>query len=257
LNILITGASGYLGSSLINKLSGLDTCNIYALSRTEPIKTYSSNIHFIHTDLSNIAWISHLPQQIDIVVYLAQSVKYRLFPEGAVDMMRINTQCVFELLEWSRINKVKKFIYASTGNVYKSSGNTLYESDPLFPASFYTASKINAENVVQQYSTFFETIILRIFSIYGPGQKNMLIPSVIERIKAGELITLAHNKGIILSPVYISDAVQMLERIIFNTIKPGVYNFAGRENVSLAELVKIAEAVLKVKAMMKSIINPV
>jgi nucleoside-diphosphate-sugar epimerase len=247
LNILITGASGYIGSNLIQHLSGKGQNTIFAISR-EPKQTPSDIVKFIITDLNTPSWINTLPSNIDTVVYLAQSNRYREFPDGAADMMRINTQCVFELLEWSRINKIKKFIFASTGNVYQPSSNLLNETDPVNPSSFYAATKINSENLILQYRDIMTVIIFRVFSVYGKGQMKMLIPSIIEKMQNKESIILASGKGVILSPIYIEDACNIFERSIFNEIKSGIYNLAGNETISLTEIIALIEAELNLKA---------
>ena len=124
MNILITGSTGFIGKNLLRQLSDEGDAKVYAICRKELIGFKADNVKFIETDLSQKNWLQNVPGEIDVVVYLAQSYRYREFPDGAEDMLRINEQCVFEMLEWSRKNGVQKFIFASTGNVSPSSTAT-------------------------------------------------------------------------------------------------------------------------------------
>ncbi len=90
----------------------------------------------------------------------------------------------------------------------------LREDDPPCPASLYGASKLSAELLLQHYGTLFETVLMRIFGVYGPGQKDMLIPSTIRRVLNDEEITLAGGAGVYLSPLFVTDCVEMIDALI-------------------------------------------
>ena len=103
-NILITGSSGYIGKLLIkNLLSKSNKIKIYALVRENVINNLD-NVIYIKCDLSNISFSKILPLNIDVVIHLAQSNNYRLFPEKADDIFNINISSTQKLLEWSRKN---------------------------------------------------------------------------------------------------------------------------------------------------------
>lgn len=237
MKILVTGAGGYIGKKLIEHLSGHPEINVVGVTRNIAPIGLKPNILHIQADLSTPGYLTTLPSDIDSILYLAQSSEYRNFPDGAADMFGINVSAVAHLLDWSVKKGIKKFIYASTGNVYKPANKLFTEDDPVVASSYYSATKLNAENLVSQYQSIFNTIMLRIFSIYGPGQQGMMIPAMISRIKSGEMITLAQNKGIMLTPLYISDALQMLTKIVQTEIKSGIYNFCGNETISLGEII--------------------
>lgn len=237
MKILITGAKGFLGSAFVNDLTKAGKYEIIALVKDDG-QPYDS-VKYISADLSNSSFTDNILGTADCVIYLAQSNQYRNFPSGAPDMFAVNTAAVASLLDWSSKNGVKKFIYASTGNVYEPRQEHLKETDTTRPNSFYAASKLSAELLVQSYSGIFETIVLRIFSLYGPGQQGMMIPGIIQKIYNSEPIALAKNVGIYLTPLYITDAVKMLQKISDQHMPSGIYNFSGPETVSLMEIVKI------------------
>jgi nucleoside-diphosphate-sugar epimerase len=117
------------------------------------------------------------------------------------------------------------------------------------PKSLYAASKASAEMLVGQFSSDFHTSILRVFTVYGPMQKNMLVAQMIERLQKNDEITLAGGKGIFLTPLYISDAAQLMVQLLdsFDYRSGDVFNLSGIEQTSLAEIVSILAQILEVK----------
>jgi len=248
-NILVTGASGFIGSHLISRLC--ENQSVYALSRNDS----SDNQKFkqIKADLLENNFEAKLPTNIQCVIHLAQSRSYKDFPKAADDIFKVNTEGTCRLLEWSRKQKVKHFIFASTANVYSPSTELLDETSQTFPDSFYGATKLSAETFVRQYNQYFSVDILRLFTVYGPNQKNMLFPTVIERIKNAQEITIAEGVGIYLTPIYVGDVVDLISILIDKTIQKEmrVVNVCGDKIVSLTEVVKNIEALLNKPACIK------
>jgi UDP-glucose 4-epimerase len=237
MNILITGASGFIGSKLVRSLISEKSYVVYALVRDkQKVDFYNERLVYISSDLSSVDFVSILPQNIDVVIHLAQSINYRQFPDQSNDIFSINIQSTYKILEWSRLNKIKRFIFASTGNVYASSKKLHTEKDFCVPAGFYGNSKYIGELLVKSYESFFETCIVRLFGIYGPGQKGMIVSNIIEKIIAEQEIELASNIGLEFTPLYIEDCVSLMKRVIKHPKLEPVYNFAGNEQVNLRDL---------------------
>lgn len=248
MNILITGATGLLGSSLVSNLS--KNHKIYAVVRNlEKIKIKSKNIEFIELNLFELD-INKLPKNIDAVYYLAQSSKFREFPEEAADIFEININSPFKIINWAIKNKIRKFFYTSSGSVYSNSDKPLKESSSINlqeQRRFYPDSKMTAEILLGNYANYFETFaILRPFFIYGPKQKSqMLIPKLISNIYNDIEIILSNKNGIKINPVYVEDAAIALENLL-NLKGEFVINIAGKEIVSIRELSeKIAQIINK------------
>jgi nucleoside-diphosphate-sugar epimerase len=243
MNILITGATGFIGGHLSQILA--TRCKVFGLTRNPP---KSSNFNWLPViaDLSDSHFAESLPTNIDCVIHLAQSAGYRDFPEGSQDMLAINIDATAKLLEWARSIGVKQFIFTSTANVYEKSNQAFTESHSTQPNSFYGASKLAAEYLVKQYHHYFQVDILRCFTVYGPGQTSMLIPNVIERINAGVPITLAGGIGIYLTPIHIRDFGMVIERILSLPITQEVrlMNVCGEERTNLSEIIKIAGEIM-------------
>lgn len=239
MRILISGASGFIGQHLVNLLAKDNV--VYGASRRSCV--VKSKATSIIVDLAVKGWSRTLPCKIDCVIHLAQSLRYRDFPEGVTDMQRINIDATVELLEWARMSGVQHFVFASTANVYAPSTQLLVETSPTIPDSFYGATKLAAEHLVRQYIKYFQVDILRLFTVFGPGQQNMLIANIIERIKTGKEVTLAEGVGIYLTPIFVDDVVNIIKKLISMPIhgESHLLNLCGQRVTSLCEIVKILE----------------
>ncbi len=225
--ILLTGSSGFIGCNLKASLLA-EGYEIFEVSRENGF------------DLSKRNWTKFIPKEpFEYVIHLAQSTQYRNFPGGADDMVRLNIEATFELLEWSRKNGIKCFFFASTGNVYKQKPLSLTENDSTLPNSFYGTTKLCAENLIIQYQKFFNTKVMRLFGVYGPGQKSMIIVNIIEKILKNKEIVLASGIGLKFNPLFIRDCCQIICYLIKRESSSStILNVAGEEIVELREVVE-------------------
>lgn len=251
MRILITGVNGFIGRHMAKFLSAEH--EVLGVTRASTLVNDSLAIKLISADFSNPDFVNRLPSGIDCIIHLAQSTQYQNFPEGAEDMRRVNIDATCELLEWARMTGVKQFIFSSTANVYGKSNEQLTEAHVTKPESFYGATKLAAEHLAKQYQPHFQVDVLRLFTVYGPGQKGMLIPNIADRIKQGQPITLAKGVGLYLSPVYVGDVVLVINKLLnnFSSKISRLFNVCGSEVVGLDEIVKAIEAVVNLKACIK------
>ena len=233
---IITGANGLLGRTLCNQLS--KSWDLYAIVRSKPKRSLDS-INYISLDLSRDFSFKELPGEIDCIIHLAQSNRFKDFPEGASDVFSVNVKTTHNLLEFSRKSNVKQFIYASSGGVYAESESLLKECSPIHEnkkLGCYLGSKICGEILVQNYSTFFTTSIVRPFFIYGSGQKrNMLLPRLFDNVRNGNSIDLIGGEGLKINPIHVEDAVLSIESLLEKN-KSSIYNLAGPEILSLRQI---------------------
>ena len=248
--ILVTGAGGFIGGFIVGRLSILH--DVYGFVRGYDNKS-DSRVEWIKADLASIDCQAHLPHGIDCVIHLAQSKEYRDFPSGSEDMRRVNIDATCKLLEWARKTGVKQFIFTSTANVYRKSTELLTEMHQTAPDSFYGASKLSAEHLIRQYQEFFHVDILRLFTVYGPGQHGMLIPNIVDKIATEKPITLAEGVGIYLSPIFVGDVVDVIQHLITTPSRPiaRLMNVCGDQVTSLSDIVKILEKVIGKSAILQ------
>ena len=248
MNILITGISGFIGQHASRSLSTKHT--VFGVTRGLESTQFQSVFPLVYADLSDPGFVDLLPSNVDCIIHLAQSSNYRNFPSGADEMRCINIDSICRLLEWARKSNVKQFIFTSSANVYGKSSDLLTESHSINPESFYGATKLAAEYLMRQYQSFFQIYILRLFTVYGPNQKGMLISNIIERIRTGEPITLAEGAGLYMTPIYVGDVVATLMRLIETPSKAPIklLNLCGNRVLHLGEIVNLLEAKLGLQA---------
>ncbi len=232
-SILVTGATGFLGSKLLPLLAG--SYRVYALGRCAPEES-STDISWICSDLSTPLDLSQLPRQIDAIVHLAQSRKYDDFPASAHEIFSINTASTLDLLEYGRSAGIKIFIYASSGGIYGTGCQIFTESHSPNPVNFYHRSKYASELLLSSYEQFFSTVVFRFFFLYGAGQKRMLIGNLLSKVLRSEAISIQGNPGIRINPIYIDDAARVFEPAL-TLGQSAILNVAGDAIVSMTDIV--------------------
>lgn len=236
MKILVTGANGFIGSHLVPRLARRH--DVFAMARELPPDRGSSGAQWIDHDLTTPIGEAKLPPAIDAVIHLAQSRRYREFPDGAADIYAVNIGSTFGLLEYARAAGARSFVFASTGGVYGYSYEKLVETDPVTPIDFYLTSKYAAELLIANYERFFRTVVFRFFFVYGPAQKGMLLPTLLDRVRRGETIAISGAKGLRINPIFVDDAVEVFEPAI-ELGQSELMNVAGDEIVELGELVEL------------------
>jgi nucleoside-diphosphate-sugar epimerase len=240
MDILLTGATGLIGHSLARLLS-LEH-HATAITYGPLSADFPSGINSIEQDLTSKLDYILLPRKIDAVIHLAQSLHFREFPDAVEDIFAVNTHSTLRLAEYARKAGADCFILASTGGIYAPSRNRLTETDAISPPSFYASTKYAAELLISNYSRLMRIIILRFFFVYGPRQRNMLIPNLVDKVKKGLPVTVDGNPGLSINPIFVEDAVRVFEPLLSRPFN-GAFNVAGDEVVTMTELIqKIAVA---------------
>jgi UDP-glucose 4-epimerase len=232
-----------IGNAVTAILKNDPSMNVFELSHSNQTKSNTIHIDF------NQPWnYDQLPKEIDAIVHLAQSEKFRDFPGSAAEVFEVNTNSTLKLLEYARRAGAKKFIYASSGGVYGNSDLGFSEDSPLHPnkdLGFYLTTKFCSELLVENYTSFFDVNILRFFFAFGEKQKkNMLIPRLIESVRHQKPIMLQGKEGIKINPIYVEDAAKAVVSIIE---AKGSYhvNIGGNEILSIKQLSELISAHLK------------
>jgi len=240
MNFLITGGAGFLGSALSNRLvrQGHHVRVLDDLSTGDP-NALDPDVHFTRGDINDRPKLWTLLQEIDCVYHLAARVSVTesiLFPR---DYNLVNVGGTATLMEAVRDARTPRVILTSSGAVYGDQEQSLLsEGMKPHPNSPYAVSKLASEWYVRTIGALsgIETLCLRIFNAYGPGQR---IPPARQAMQDGTLIF--HGDGNQTRDyVYVDDAVNaMVAAATMQGIGEPVINIGSGTETSVRELARL------------------
>jgi nucleoside-diphosphate-sugar epimerase len=225
MKVLVTGATGFVASHLVPALAA-EGHDVLALGHDA--SRLPDGAEPVVVDLRRPAQLPYA----DAVVHLAQANVP--FPDGAADLFAVNTAATAALLEHARRAGATSFVFASSASVYGLGERVFREDDAPAASDFYAATKIAAERLVGAYDDLLGTTSLRLVAPYGPGQRNRLVPALIDRVRGGRAITLADGGRPRMNPVYVDDVVRVIRAALDSPV--GVVNVGGDEAVTIREL---------------------
>jgi len=286
LKVLVTGAAGFIGSTLILRLLdrgdtviGIDNHNDYydPAIKEARLARYEDHCNYKHLriDLADRAamedcFATHKPQR---VVNLAAQAGVRYSIENPLAYVDSNIVGFAHILEGCRHHGVEHLVYASSSSVYGA--NTVMpfsvHQNVDHPLSLYAASKKSNELMAHTYSHLYElpTTGLRFFTVYGPwGRPDMALFKFTKSILAGEPIDVFNYGKHRRDFTYIDDIVEGVIRVLdcvapsnplWNSDQPDpgtskgpwrVYNIGNNQPVELMDYIGALEKALGKKAEM-------
>ena len=264
MNFLITGAAGFLGSSLANYLvreahqvRGLDD-----LSAGSP-EALAPDVLFTRGDVNDRPKLWTLLQEIDCVFHLAARVSV---PESVLYPREYNAANVggtVSLMEAMRDVGVRRVVFISSGTVYGDQGQQpLKETAAPNPRSPYAVSKLAAEYYVRTIGDLWgiETVILRVFNAYGPGQHMPpshapVVPHYLRQAMRGGTLVMHGDGAQTRDYVYVDDVVSaMISAATAPGINHQIINIGSGMETSIRDLVRL---IMEVTGMtLEAISNP-
>jgi UDP-glucose 4-epimerase len=249
MNFLVTGGAGFLGAALANRLvrDGHTVRVLDDLASGDPTRLDPA-VLFTRGDVTDVPKLWSLLQGIDCVYHLAARVSV---PESLLyprDYNAINVGGTVAVMEAMRDAGVKRVVFASSGAIYGAQQHQpVHEDLPPNPDSPYAVSKLAAEHYVRTIGALWkiETVCLRIFNAYGPGQP--LPPSHAPVIP--QYLRQALNNGSLVmfgdgtqsrDFVYIDDVINALEAAsIARNIDREVINIGSGSETSIRALIEL------------------
>ncbi len=247
MNILVTGAAGFIGFHLSKRLAadgfevvGFDNINDYystdlkynrlqelGIVRSQVFEnritesTEYDNFAFIKADLENKSVLKHLfaEQQFDVVINLAAQAGVRYSLKDPYRYIESNIMGFLNILECARHHSIEHLIYASSSSVYGANTHMPFStSDNVdHPMSLYAASKKSNELMAHTYSNLFDipSTGLRFFTVYGPwGRPDMALFLFADAMLQDEPIDVFNYGRMERDFTYIDDIVEGITRLI-------------------------------------------
>lgn len=284
MHILITGAAGFIGSTLAHRLLergdsvvGVDNLNDYysvdlkkaRLARLSAHKTF----RFLPVDIADRRAMAEIfaEQRFDAVMNLAAQAGVRHSLKDPHAYVDANIVGFVNLLEGARHSGVGHFVYASSSSVYGANTRQPFsEHDAVgHPVSLYAASKRANELMAHSYAHLFRlpTTGLRFFTVYGPwGRPDMALFLFTKGILEGAPIKVFNQGQMVRDFTYIDDIVEGIVRVIDKPAAPApdwsaadpdpatsnapfrLYNIGNNQPVELMHYIRVLEQCLGRKA---------
>jgi UDP-glucuronate 4-epimerase len=253
MKILVTGAAGFIGMHLIQRLVkdkvkviGIDNLNDYYDVSLKKDRLRNNGIDLLQNEIGNLALEStkypnfkfysaditnriiiekiFADERFDIVVNLAAQAGVRYSITNPESYVNVNITGFFNILDCCRINNIREFIYASSSSVYGNEHTVPFNinANTDSPVSLYAATKKANELIAHAYSNIYKlkTIGLRFFTVYGAyGRPDMAYYSFTKDILSGNKIKVFNEGNLLRDFTFIDDVIQGIMLIIKNPSK--------------------------------------
>lgn len=243
--VLVTGASGFVGSHLVKKLISKKS-KVITLSE-KGIKSSTGTQDEIGS-VENFEKLNDIIKKykINTIFHLAAQPIVEVGQTNPTKTFEVNIKGTWNILESARGNNIQKIIIASTVHVYGNNPKVPFKEEYFpQPSRPYETSKACADLLAQSFADTYNlpVEIPRFVNIYGPADFHFsrLIPKVIKSILKGENPRV-WDVGSIRDFLYIDDAVRayfmLAEKNFHNGRRVRVFNFGTDKPISIVNLVK-------------------
>ena len=256
-NILVAGASGLIGSCLIEVLMERQQRDyeVYAMGRKKErmeklFDKYLSDKAF-HIVLGDVTQSFSFEEPFHYIIHAASGAGPSDFSCHPVEVMKANLDGVVNLIEYGRCHDMKRLLYISSGEVYGQGDGRVFTEDysgyvdPTNPRSCYPSSKRAAETLCVSYASEYDVdiVIARPCHVYGPHfteSDNRVYAQFIRNVLNNEDIVMKSSGQQFRSWCYVVDCVSALLYILLKGDRGHAYNVAdSNSNVTIKQLAEI------------------
>ena len=257
MNVLITGAGGFIGSFLVESISSDSQSYVYALVSPWDKPSFRSkcnkNINEIIINLSKVEELTLLFDRfsIDIVIHCAFITDTSTKSMSAQKIENLNILTSSKLIELSLKSFVKRFVFISSAGIYKNQRKDLLnnEVDSILPRNNYFYHKLAVENTISYHSKIQDStnfIILRLGTIFGENEKSSstrpktsLIHQILFFHKKQNFVRL-NDLGIFKDFFYINNINSLIFSILYTKKHDHlIYNVGSNQSFSIKEIFQI------------------
>lgn len=268
MRVYITGADGFIGSHLTEKLlksnykvTALCQYNSFnSLGWLNDIPNYhnTKNLNIIHGDIRDAYFIEETTKKVDIVLHLASLISIPYSYVAPKSYFDTNVIGAYNIAQAVKKNKIKKLIHTSTSEVYGSAQYVpIDEKHPLVGQSPYSASKISADQLIYSFYCSYNLpcVTLRPFNTYGPRQSNRaIIPTIISQILNNSKFTELGNLNSTRDFNFIDDTVDAFYKTIISkneNIYGQTINIGSGYEISIRNLFLLISEIIGISSELK------
>ncbi len=257
--ILVTGAGGFIGSHLVERLVELggkvraflryNSRNHWGWLESSPHK---KNVEIYTGDIRDYDSVKRAVEGVDVIFHLAALIGIPYSYLSPLAYIKTNVEGTYNILQAARESGTGRIIHTSTSEVYGTAAYVpIDEAHPLQPQSPYAASKVGADSLAQSFYHAFmlPVTIVRPFNTFGPRQSaRAVIPTIITQVLSGKReITLGN-----LAPTrdwnFVRDTVEGFIKIAeYDGLYGETVNIGSGRETSVGELVRIIAGLMEVE----------
>jgi dTDP-glucose 4,6-dehydratase len=249
--VLVTGAGGFIGSTLVRQLL-MQGANVRVFLRYTSKRELGllkflpedqlAGLEIIFGNLTDAEAIENASRDVEILFHLGALIAIPYSYVHPCDVVTTNVIGTLNVLQACRKNKCR-LIHTSTSEVYGSAQKIpIDETHPLQGQSPYSASKIGADKLVESYYRSFDVraVTVRPFNTYGPGQSNRaVIPTIISQALTSNVIRLG-NTNAKRDFTYVSDTVNgFIAAARAKNVEGETFNLGYGSEISIGQLANL------------------
>ena len=253
MNILVTGACGFIGSHLVEKLVKQNH-NVRAFTFYNSRNSYGwldnidkrilRDVHLISGDVRDYDFLHQQTKKIDVIFHLAALIGIPYSYQAVKSYIDTNITGTYNVLNAAKTNNVSKTIITSTSEVYGTAQKIpILESHLLNAQSPYAASKIGADQLALSFykSYGLPLTILRPFNTFGPRQSaRAIIPTIITQLLQRKNVIKLGNLTPTRDFTYIDDTVNAFLNVMkAKKISGEVINIGNKFEISIKDILEI------------------
>ena len=265
---LVTGGAGFIGSNVVRTLLERDDVQITCIDSFDPfyrrqlkllnIDGFEKHHNFFLRDI-NLDEVSvqelhqAVPQPVDAIIHLAARAGVRPSISDPMAYQHTNIIGTQKLLDYAAEKKVPQFVFASSSSVYGENEKSPWtEAEHSLPISPYAMTKLSGEMAGHVYQKLYglRFIALRLFTVYGPGQRpDLAIHKFTKALMQGKALTMFGDGSASRDYTYVDDIAQGIIAAVDYTASPfEIINLGNNYAVPLKDLIGKLEKVTGKKA---------
>ena len=239
MNVVVFGASGFVGRNVVRRLA--EGHKVLASDMVEgPLP---EGVSFVKTDITDYESVRKTIEGSDVVAHLAASSLTRSLDSPLLNA-KVNLLGTVNILEVCRDVGVKKLIYSSASSLV---GDVLYnpvdEEHPAHPKTPYAVTKLASEHYIRVYNEIYglNYLVFRFFNLYGPYQYpegGGLVPSMFKRVLAKQPVIVFGDGSAVRDFIYVEDVAEFYGKAIEMDVKNEIVNMGTGQGSSIMDIIK-------------------